>query len=402
MRTALERLALVTSITGTLALGSCGSETASQAPDPGGEPDGDALVTALATRLVVSGLDSPLDLQAPPGDPRLFIVEQTGRIRIVRDGSLLPQPFLDLSGRLGRGFERGLLGLAFHPEYAGNGRFFVNYTDARGDTRISEFRVSPDPDRADPGSERLVLGVAQPFQNHNGGGLAFGPDGYLYAGLGDGGSGGDPLDNAQDLSVPLGKMLRLDVDGAAPFAVPPDNPFVSEPGAFPAIWAYGLRNPWRFAFDAATGDLYIADVGQELVEEIDVGLAAQGGGENYGWNVTEGSVCFSPPSGCATAGITLPVLEYGHEDGCSVTGGYVYRGSALTGLQGTYFYSDFCTPFVRSFRLVGGVASEPMDWSGQLDPDGRLEGVLSFGTDAAGELYILDRSGAVFRIVPAG
>jgi len=397
---ALERLAVVTSLTGILTMASCGSEMDPTATDPGDPPE-DAAVTALAMQLVASGLDDPLDLQAPPGDSRLFVVEQPGRIRIVRDGNLLPQPFLDLSRSILGGFERGLLGLAFHPDYAANGRFFVNYTDGRGDTRIAEFRVSSDPDRADPGSERLVLGVAQPFQNHNGGGLAFGPDGYLYAGLGDGGSGGDPFDNAQNLGVPLGKMLRLDVDGALPFAIPPDNPFASEPGVFPAIWAYGLRNPWRFAFDAETGDLYIADVGQELIEEIDVGFAQGGGGENYGWNVTEGSLCFSPSSGCSTDGITMPVLEYDHGDGCSVTGGYVYRGSALSGLQGVYFYSDFCTPFVRSFRLAGGRATEATDWTAQVDPEGRLEGVLSFGTDASGELYILDRSGSVYRVVPA-
>jgi len=397
---ALERLAVVTSLTGILTMASCGSEMDPTPTDPGDPPESSA-VTALAMQLVASGLDDPLDLQAPPGDSRLFIVEQPGRIRIVRDGTLLAQPFLDLSGSILGGFERGLLGLAFHPDYAANGRFFVNYTDGRGDTRIAEFRVSSDPDRADPDSERLVLGVAQPFQNHNGGGLAFGPDGYLYAGLGDGGSGGDPFDNAQNLGVPLGKTLRLDVDGGLPFAIPPDNPFASEPGAFPAIWAYGLRNPWRFAFDAETGDLYIADVGQELIEEIDVGFAQGGGGENYGWNVTEGSLCFSPSSGCSTDGITMPVLEYDHGDGCSVTGGYVYRGSALSGLQGVYFYSDFCTPFVRSFRLAGGRATEATDWTAQVDPEGRLEGVLSFGTDASGELYILDRSGSVYRVVPA-
>jgi glucose/arabinose dehydrogenase len=354
---------------------------------------------ALTTQLVVRGLASPLDLQAPPGDSRLFVVEQGGRIRIVRGGALVAQPFLDISGRISSGGERGLLGLAFHPSYASNGRFYVNYTNPGGDSQVSEFRVSADADRADPGSERPLLGVRQPFANHNGGGLAFGNDGFLYAGFGDGGSGGDPLGNGQNLGTELGKMLRIDVDHGNPFAIPADNPFANQSGVLPSIWAYGLRNPFRFSFDRATGDLYIGDVGQARVEEIDVGLTSRRGGENYGWNVTEGSQCFEPASGCSKAGVTLPVAEYGHADGCSVVGGVVYRGCRLPGYSGTYFYSDYCSAFVRSFRLVNGQATDARDWTAQL---GRgLDRPTSFGTDGSGEILIVDQDGEIYAIVPA-
>jgi glucose/arabinose dehydrogenase len=355
---------------------------------------------ALTTVLVARGLSSPLDLQTAPGDrSRLFVVEQPGRIRIIRDGALVGTPFLDVSARISAGGERGLLGLAFHPGYAQNGRFFVNYTDRNGDTHIAEFRGGPGTDTADAASERLILFVAQPFSNHNGGGLAFGRDGMLYIGLGDGGSGGDPFRNGQNLGAHLGKMLRIDVDRGNPYSIPTDNPFVSTSGARGEIWAYGLRNPWRFAFDRTTGDLFIADVGQGDWEEIDVGLASRRGGENYGWNVTEGAHCFSPPSGCDMAGLTLPVVEYDHGEGCSVTGGVVYRGCRLPGYQGTYFYSDYCSAFVRSFRLDGGRAVDPRDWTVAL---GRgLDRPTSFGVDADGEAYIVDQDGEVYRIVPA-
>jgi glucose/arabinose dehydrogenase len=356
---------------------------------------------ALTTQLVVRGLAAPLDLQVPPGDrARLFVVEQGGRIRIVRNGAVVVQPFFDISARISSGGEQGLLGLAFHPLYATNGRFYINYTDPRGDSHISEFRVSAAADVADANSERELLFVRQPFANHNGGGLAFGNDGFLYAGFGDGGSGGDPLGNGQNLGTQLGKMLRIDVDRGNPFAIPADNPFANTAGAVPSIWAYGLRNPFRFAFDRATGDLYMGDVGQSRVEEIDVGLASRRGGENYGWNVTEGSQCFQPASGCNRAGITLPVAEYGHADGCSVTGGVVYRGCRLPGYAGTYFYSDYCGAFVRSFRLVNGQATDARDWTAQL---GRgLDRPTSFGTDADGEVYLVDQDGEIYKVVPAG
>jgi len=355
---------------------------------------------ALTSQLVADGFQSPLDLQSAPGDrERLYVVEQGGLIRIVRGGQVAATPFLDVASRIRSGGERGLLGLAFHPQFATNRRFFVNYTDPRGDTRIAEFRATS-PDLADPQSERELLFVPQPFPNHNGGGLAFGNDGFLYIGLGDGGSGGDPLGNGQSLATPLGKMLRIDVDRGTPFAVPPDNPFASQPGAFPAIWAYGLRNPFRFSVDHATGDLYIGDVGQNRLEEIDVGFATRGGGENYGWNTTEGLACFSPPSGCVTTGLTLPVLDYGHGEGCSVTGGVVYRGCRMPGYAGTYFYGDFCSGFVRSFRLEAGRAVDQRDWTSSIGRD-VIDNVSSFGVDADGEVYVVDYRGEVYRIVPA-
>jgi glucose/arabinose dehydrogenase len=370
-------------------------------PEPGSCAAGNPVpgTPALTTIRVASGLDSPVDLKAAPGDrSRLFVVEQGGRIRILRDGRPLPQPFLDVTAKISSGGERGLLGLAFHPRYAENGRFFVNYTDRSGDTHVAEFHVSGNPDLADAGSERTILLVEQPFANHNGGGLAFGNDGMLYAGLGDGGSAGDPLGNGQNLRTRLGKMLRLDVDRSG--FVPPDNPFVSTPGAAPEIWAFGLRNPWRFAFDAATGDLYIGDVGQDAFEEVDVGSATRHGGENYGWNVMEGTHCFRSSS-CSPAGLTLPVLDYGHDGGsCSVTGGVVYRGCRMPGYAGTYFYGDFCSAFVRSFRLQGGAAAEQRDWTNTLGVG--VGQISSFGVDADGEIYILDYSdGEIYEVVPA-
>ncbi len=349
---------------------------------------------------IASGLSSPLDVQAIPGDrTRLFVVEQVGRIRVIRGGALAAAPFLDIAARISSGGERGLLGLAFHPGYAQNGRFFVNYTDRAGDTQIAEFRATPSADVADPASERQILFVRQPFANHNGGGLAFGNDGMLYIGLGDGGSGGDPQGNGQNLATPLGKMLRIDIDRGTPFAVPADNPFVATAGAFPAVWAAGLRNPWRFAFDRATGDLYIGDVGQNALEEVDVGTAARRGGENYGWNVMEGSRCFRPASGCSTAGLTLPVLDYGRNDGCSITGGVVYRGCRMPGYHGTYFYGDYCTGMIRSFRLVNGQPLDQRDWTAALSRD--IGNISSFGVDADGEVHIVDHGGAVYRVQPA-
>jgi len=387
-------------------LSGCGGATPTE-PTPSPSPSSGTCAAGapvagtppLTTQLVVRGLSAPLDLQAPPGDrARLFVVEQGGRIRIVRSGAIVSAPFLDISGRIRSGGEQGLLGLAFHPRYAENGRFYLNYTDRQGDSHVSEFRVSANADVADANSERELLFVQQPFDNHNGGGLAFGNDGFLYAGFGDGGSGGDPLRTGQSLGTQLGKLLRIDVDRGNPFAIPSDNPFANTSGAVPSIWAYGLRNPFRFSFDRATGDLYIGDVGQNNVEEIDVGLASRRGGENYGWNVMEGSQCFRPATGCDRAGLTLPVAEYGHADGCSVTGGVVYRGCRMPGYAGTYFYSDYCNAFVRSFRLVNGQATDPRDWTAQL---GRgLDRPTSFGTDADGEVYLVDHDGEVYKITP--
>jgi len=328
-------------------------------------------------------------------------VEKGGRIRILRDGALAGTDFLDLRGRVSGGSEQGLLGIAFDPAYAVTGRFVVNYTDANGDTRISAFRVSPNPDVADPGSESVLLPVDQPFANHNGGQVAFGPDGFLYIGLGDGGDEGDPFGNGQRLGSLLGKLLRLDLNGATPYAVPPDNPFAATagPSTRGEIWSWGLRNPWRFSFDRATGDLYLGDVGQSAHEEIDVSTAADGAGRglNFGWNRMEGTHCYPPAAGdaCDQTGLTPPVLDYGHPDGCSVTGGYVYRGAAIPSLAGTYFYSDFCGGWVRSFRFASGRATDHREWP-ELRPGGS---VTSFGQDAAGELYLLTSEGGIYRIV---
>ncbi len=368
--------------------------------DPAAPGPGDPSVPALSLVQVAQGLDAPLYVTAPPGDTqRIFIVEQSGRIRILRNGTLLPTPFLDLSGRISSGGERGLLGLAFHPQYAANRRFVVYYTNPSGDTRVSVFQASSNPDLADAASEQVILAVTQPFANHNGGIVVFGPDGKLYIGLGDGGSGGDPQGNGQNRNVLLGKILRLDVNGSGQASVPADNPFAGQSGRRPEIWSYGLRNPWRFSFDRTLGDLYIGDVGQSAREEIDVSTeAAQlGRGLNYGWNTMEGTACYSPSTGCVRTGLTLPVLDYDHGAGCSVTGGYVYRGAAIPPLRGTYFYGDYCQGWVRSFRLSGTGVTLPTDWA-SLRPGGQI---TSFGEDGQGEIYIVIQSGKVLRIVAA-
>jgi len=391
---------------GALALPGCGGSSSSPTPVPSATPPTASCaagapvsgIPALTARLVASGLRNPLDLQAAPGDrERLYVVEQGGRIRVIRNGQLQATPLLDVSGRISSGGERGLLGLAFHPQFATNRRFFVNYTNPRGDTHVAEFRASS-ADTADPASERVVLTETQPFANHNGGGLAFDNAGRLLIALGDGGSGGDPLGNGQKLDTFLGKILRIDVDAAPPYAVPADNPFRATPGAAPEIWAYGLRNPFRISVDRPSGDLYIGDVGQNRVEEIDVGLASRRGGENYGWNTLEGSQCYSPSSGCNRTGTTLPVYEYSHSEGCSVTGGVVYRGCRMPDLAGTYFFGDFCTGLVRSFRLASGQATDVRDWTASVRG---VNSPASFGLDADGEVYVVDYDGEVYRLEPA-
>jgi glucose/arabinose dehydrogenase len=369
----------------------CGSDDNS----PIGPPEG---TIPIGLDQVASGLSFPLDLTAPPGDARLFIVEKGGAIRIVKDGALLPAPFLSLADRVSTGGEQGLLGLAFDPAYATSGRFVVHYTDVNGNTVVSMFRVSAgDPDLADPATESVLVTVEQPFANHNGGQILFGSDGMLYIGLGDGGSEGDPNGRGQAVTDLLGDILRVDVTSGAGYTVPADNPFVGRTDARPEIWSYGLRNPWRFTFDPATGDLYIADVGQNAWEEVDVVTAAGGAGRgtNFGWSMTEGTHCYATPA-CDPGAFTLPVLEYSHDEGCSITGGFVYRGAAIPALQGHYFYADFCRGWVRSFRLQDGQAVEPQQWSA-LAPGGSIP---SFGQDAAGELYVLTAEGEVFRIVP--
>ena len=370
--------------------------TGADSSGPGNPP------SELSVRLreVATGLDNPVFLTSPPGDlTRAFVVEQGGTIRIIRNDALVATPFLDISGRVASGGEQGLLGLAFHPQYAANGRFVVYYTNTSGDIRIASYKVTANPEIADPASEQILLAVPHPsFSNHNGGMVAFGPDGRLYAGIGDGGSGGDPNGNGQNRNTLLGKLVRLDVNAAGQASIPADNPFAGQAGIRPEIWSYGLRNPWRFSFDRTTGDLYIADVGQNSREEIDVSTAAvHGRGLNYGWKIMEGTACFSPASGCNRTGLVLPILDYGHGEGCSVTGGYVYRGSAVPGLRGHYFYADYCSGWVRSFLLSGGNATQPLDWA-TLRPGGQI---TSFGEDASGELYVISAAGKVFRVEPA-
>jgi glucose/arabinose dehydrogenase len=357
-----------------------------------------AIGTGARLEQIAAGLSFPLYLTAPPGDlHRLFIVEKTGAIRVVKDGALLPNPFLNLSGQVSGGSEQGLLGLAFPPDYATTGRFVVHYTDPAGDTRLSIFQVSSDPDIADGASEQVILTASQPFSNHNGGQIAFGPDGFLYLGLGDGGGANDPGGRGQDLSDLLGSILRLDVQSGTSYTVPPDNPFVGQAAARPEVWSYGLRNPWRFSFDRMTEDLYIADVGQDHFEEIDVAptSAGRGKGVNYGWKIMEGPQCLQGDQ-CDQTGLTLPVFSYSHSQGCSITGGYVYRGAAIPALQGQYFFGDFCRGWVRSIRYADAAAGEVTDWP-TLRPGGS---VTSFGEDGAGELYVLVGEGGVFQVVP--
>jgi uncharacterized protein (TIGR03437 family) len=341
---------------------------------------------------VASGVSAPTDIaHAGDGSGRLFLVQQNGLVRILRDGALLSSAFLDIRGKTRADSERGLLGLAFPSGFASSRRFYVNYTDLNGDTVIAQYRVSADPDVADPQSEIVLLKIAQPFSNHNGGCLRFGPDGYLYIGMGDGGSGGDPLGNGQNRDSLLGKLLRIDVESdPGHVRIPPDNPFVATPSTRAEIWATGLRNPWRFSFDRATGDLWIADVGQDAYEEVDFQPAASRGGENYGWNRMEGRHCYRP--NCDAAGLTLPVAEYSHAEGCSITGGFVYRGAASPGLRGLYIYGDYCSGRIWGVERIGET------WSSRLLASSGF-GVTTFGEDEAGQLYVANASGgAIYRI----
>ncbi len=351
----------------------------------------------LALTNAIGGLTSPVNItHAGDGSGRVFVVEQPGRVRIVKDGALLSTPFLDITTRVSSGGERGLLGVAFPPRYAAKGYFYVNYTNTAGDTVVSRFlRSATNPDAADPASEQIVLTVPQPFANHNGGHLAFGPrDGALYIGLGDGGSGGDPGNRAQNPAELLGKMLRIDVETGRPFTytVPALNPFVGREGFRPEIWALGFRNPWRYSFDRQTADLYLGDVGQGNFEEIDFQPSASRGGENYGWRVMEGAHCFNP-NPCNPAGLTLPVHEYTHAAGdCSVTGGYVYRGPAFARMTGLYVYGDYCTGRIWGLRFVSGA------WQNSLLLDTSIN-ISSFGEDEAGNLYVASHNtGQIFQL----
>lgn len=353
----------------------------------------------LAFETVFDGLASPLLLtHSGDGSQRLFVVEQGGQILVGERGGEL-ETFLDVSELIVSGGEQGLLGLAFHPRFENNGRFFVNYTDTNGDTVVAEYERATET-RADPASARTLLQIDQPFANHNGGHLAFGPDGFLYIATGDGGAAEDPRGFAQNLSTLLGKILRIDVDSKSqdrPYGIPPDNPFAGDTLPRPEIWAYGLRNPWRFSFDRSTGKMWIGDVGQSEFEEIDVALADPAEAINFGWDIMEGPECMQPAASrtrpsCDKEGLELPVAGYGPDLGCSVTGGYVYRGEDYPDMQGAYFFSDYC-----SGRIWVLDASDPGSGNTELiDTD---FSVSSFGEDERGELYLTDfAAGAVVRL----
>lgn len=352
-----------------------------------------ASALALTVEQVVMGLTNPVYLTAPAGDGRLFIVEQPGRIRVYKNGALLATPFLDITTIVQYGGEEGLLSVAFDPAYATNGRFYVYYTDKSGNIAVARYTATPSGDIADAGSRTEVITIAHPtFGNHNGGLAMFGPDGMLYLGTGDGGSGGDPNNNAQNVNALLGKLLRIDVTDL-PYTIPATNPFAGATAGRDEIWAYGLRNPWRYAFDPTAGTLYIADVGQGSWEEIN-SVSAATGGLNYGWRIMEGAHCFNP-SPCNAVGLTIPVHEYSHAGGaCSITGGFVYRGAAIPELRGHYLYSDFCLGWLSSLRMSGSAATDHHQWV-----IGSIGNVLSFGMDAAGELYMLSANGRVYRVV---
>ena len=358
--------------------------------------------TGVKLTRIATGLNAP-DFVASARDDsgRLFVLEQPGKIRIIKNGTLLPTPFLDISAQISSGGERGLLGLAFHPKFKTIGLFYVDFTLPNGDTAINQYRTSTtNPDVAVPSTARRVITIPQPFANHNGGMIAFGPDGYLYIGMGDGGSAGDPGNRAQNLNSLLGKILRINVNGttgAKQYRIPASNPYVGKAG-LDEIWSSGLRNPWRFSFDRLTGDLWIGDVGQDRYEEIDrstVGGSGRGRGLNFGWRQLEGRHCYNPSTGCSTTGKFMPVVEYPHSQGCSVTGGYVYRGAAVSALSGRYVFGDYCSGMI--WTVPKGAAS-PMTKTLLMDT---TLSISSFGEDQRGELYVVDRNGSIYRFDPA-
>lgn len=361
---------------------------------PGADPPAPAVSIGLTQ--VASGLDRPMFLGAPDGDPRLFLALRAGRIVVLQGGNVLPQPFLDISADVSTNGEGGLLSLAFDPQYAANGYVYVYYTDLAQNIVVERFRAEASTNHADPASGLVILRIPHPgYTNHYGGMLAFGPDGYLYLAPGDGGGEGDPGNNGRNLATLLGKLLRIDVSHAsagAPYAIPPSNPYIDQPRIRPEIWASGLRNPWRFAFDAP--HIYIADVGQDQREEVDIADAAKGG-LDYGWSTMEGTRCVQ--NDCDRTGLTLPALEYGHASlpggTCAIIGGYVYRGAALPELAGRYFYSDLCAGFLKSFYFTGGMVTEQFQWA--VQPVGQ---VVSFGRDGQGELYLVAASNTIYKI----
>ncbi len=381
--------------------------TATDTVAPTATPTASPSPTATPAAPTVEGLDLTLEPlaeglaepvfagHAGDGSGRIFVLEKAGRIVALNADGSQPQTFLDIRERVGSSAsEQGLLGLAFDPQFLANGRLFVNYTDKNGDTVIARFQANPERTAADPASETTLLTAAQPATNHNGGMLAFGPDGYLYAGLGDGGGADDRYENGQDLGTILGTLLRLDVSGEGA-VVPADNPFVGAENARPEIWAYGLRNPWRFSFDRLTGELWIADVGQNQWEEVNVQPAGSRGGENYGWPIMEGTHCFQA-STCAQEGLILPATEYSHDLGCSITGGYVYRGVAQPALHGVYFYGDYCTGRIWGLAPAADGGWQPAEL---LKSDAQIS---SFGETEDGELLVVDYAGNLFRLVGTG
>lgn len=381
-RRVLTRRAALLALPLLVSLLSCGD-------DPAG-PNGISELQ-LALHPIADGLTAPVFLTAPAGDPRLFIVERNGRVRIVANGALLPTPFLDIRERVNFVGERGLLGMAFDPQYATTGLFFVYYVDLAGDMVVERFGSTPGSNIAGS-ANGIVITIPHGGENHHGGTIAFGPDGMLYVAPGDGGCCGDPQNNAQNTGNLLGKILRLDVE-TLPYSIPTGNPFIGQAGRRGEIWAYGLRNPWRYSFDAQDGMLYLGDVGQDAREEVNVVPSATAG-LNFGWRLMEGTACYSPSTNCNPGGtLTLPALEYTHQEGCSVTGGYVYRGAAIPELRGHYLYSDYCNGWLRSFRFSGGSATEHRTWAGIT-----VSQAVSLGRDGAGELYMIGGS-RVFHIV---
>jgi glucose/arabinose dehydrogenase len=369
-------------------------------PPTAGEP-----LEGLELTVVATGLENVTAIAAPRGDERVFVVEQEGRVRVIKDGELLDEPFLDIAPFVTtEGLEQGLLGLAFHPRFADNGKFYVSYTNRDGDSRVEQYVASDGADVADVVAAVEILAIDQPHEYHNGGGLEFGPDGYFYVSLGDGGGVGDTYGNGQRADTLLGTVLRIDVNAAEPYAIPPDNPFVEEGGA-PEVWAYGLRNPWRVAVDPVERTVYIADVGQADTEEVDI-VALEESGLNFGWPVVEAEDCFeSDDKGgntgditeCDDFGFTPPMVTYSHRDGCAVIGGPVYRGQAIPELYGHFVYADWCRGWVRSLRYEEGVVTDETDWSDDIGDVGRI---VAVGSDGFGELYVGTDAGIVYRIDP--
>ncbi len=376
--------------------GPTGSAAPADAPGRGQDTGFDPSIASVQLVRVAAGFTDPTMIAVPgDGSGRMFLTERPGRISIVENGQRRTTPFLDITDRVGsRGQEQGLLSVAFHPRYVENGAFFVNYTNLQGATVISKFVVSADPQTADIASEQVLLTITQPAANHNGGLLVFGPDGYLYVGMGDGGGAGDQFRNAQNRASLLGKLLRLDVDRGETYEIPPDNPFVGVPGTAPEIFAYGLRNPWRYSFDALTGELYIGDVGQNRYEWIHHQNDGTVGGQNYGWPLVEGLHCYPSGENCSRSGFETPVAEYGRDRGCSVTGGFVYRGQAYSSVQGVYFFADFCSGriWALDWTPAGGWRQTEIAHTGR--------NISTFGQDEQGELYVATfGDGGLHRLV---